>query len=158
MLAPGSEARLTGLQTEHLNGAKVRIVKYQAQKQRYVVDFPCGERSRAAFKQENLVPESEPESVPASGGGGGASSSAPGGVTSQTLLPGLPTLSDPVPLMRGAINLGMRQGLLTREASTLQYWKVVATFNIRVQSGGGGGGGGGPPGGGGGGLRCAGGP
>jgi len=145
MLAPGSEARLTGLQTEHLNGAKVRIVKYQAQKQRYVVDFPCGERSRAAFKQENLVPESEPESVPASGGGGGASSSAPGGVTSQTLLPGLPTLSDPVPLMRGAINLGMRQGLLTREASTLQYWKVVATFNIRVQSGGGGGGGGGPP-------------
>ena len=57
MLQEGSIARLAGLQSQPLlNGVTVKVVKYQSLKQRYVVTFPGGERGRATFKPENLLP------------------------------------------------------------------------------------------------------
>lgn len=57
MLQEGSIARLSGLQSQPLlNGVTVKVVKYQSLKQRYVVTFPGGERGRATFKPENLLP------------------------------------------------------------------------------------------------------
>lgn len=56
---PGALARLIGLQDyAELNGAQVKIIKYLTSRERYVVDFPGGERERpVTVAPHRLIPE-----------------------------------------------------------------------------------------------------
>ena len=58
LLEPDSLARLQGLKSApELNGVLVKIVKYLPDRERYLVDFPSGERKRATFARTSLSPE-----------------------------------------------------------------------------------------------------